>query len=76
MFKPQEVRFLNNTLKPLNKPRLRNYDSLSNYVTKFFALVNKPRSYLFGFKMDGNFYTYKFQSNFDPDSVHYFEKYT
>ena len=46
-----------------------------DYITNFCALVNELCSFSLKFKMDNNFFIYKFQSNLGPNHASYFEKY-
>ena len=75
MFKPRGAGFLNDAFRRLNCLTLKDCNSSADYITKFRALVNELRSFLLEFKVDDNFFIYKFQSNLGPDHASYFEKY-
>lgn len=76
MFKPQGAGFLNDAFRRLDCLTLKDCDNTTDYITKFRSLVNKLRSFSSEFKMDDNFFIYKFQSNFGPNHASYFERYT
>ncbi len=76
IFKPGCACFLNNALRKLNNLTLYDCQSFADYVTQFCSLINKFRSFCAKFKLDDNFYVYRFQSNLGPDYANYFECYT
>lgn len=75
MFKPRGAGFLNDVFKRLDSLTLKDCNNSTDYITKFQALVNKLHSFSFEFKMDDNFFIYKFQSNLDTEHANYFERY-
>ncbi len=74
MFKPREVGFLNDVFRRLDGLTLKDCNSSTDYITKFRALVNELRSFSSKFKMDNNFFIYKFQSKLGPKHASYFER--
>lgn len=46
-----------------------------DYITKFCALINKLCSFSSEFKIENNFFIYKFQSNLGPNHVSNFKRY-
>ena len=67
--------FLNNASRRLDCLTLKDWKNTTDYITKFRALINNLRSFSSKFKMDDNFFIYKFQSNFNPNYASYFERY-
>lgn len=67
MFTPRGAGFLNDAFKRLDNLTLKDCNNTTDYITKFRALVNELRSFCSEFKMDDNFFIYKFQSNLGPD---------
>ena len=75
MFKPRGAGFHNDAFRRLDCLTLKDCENTTDYITKFRALVNELRSFSSEFKMDHNFFIYKFQSNLGPDHASYFERY-
>lgn len=75
MSKSRGAGFLNNTFRRLNYLRLKDCNSSAEYIIKFCALVNELCNFLSEFKIDNNFFIYKFQSNLGLDDASYFKRY-
>ncbi len=75
MFKPRRAGFLNDVFRRLEGLTLKDCNSSIDYITKFRALVNELCSFSSEFKMDDNFFIYKFQSDLGPEHASYFERY-
>ncbi len=75
MFKPRGAGFLNDVFRRLDSLTLKDCNNSTDYITKFRALVNEFWSLSSEFKMDDNFFIYKFQSNLGPKHASYFEQY-
>lgn len=54
---------------------LKDCNSSADYITKFCTLVNKFYSFSSKFKIDNNFFIYKFQYNLGPNHTSYFKRY-
>ncbi len=75
IFKSREAEFLNDVFRRLDSLTLKDCNSSTDYITKFRALVNELCSFSSEFKMDDNFFIYKFQSNLGLEHASYFERY-
>ena len=75
MFKPRGAGFLNDVFRRLDSLILKDCNNSTDYIAKFRALVNELHSFSSEFKMDDNFFIYKFQSNLGPEHASYFERY-
>lgn len=75
MFKSRGAGFLNNVFRRLKSLILKDCNNSTDYIIKFRAFINKLHSFSSEFKMDDNFFIYKFQSNLGSKYLSYFERY-
>lgn len=75
IFKLWGASFLKNAFRRLDYLTLKDCNSLVDYITKFYALINKLCSFLSKFKIDDNFFIYKFLSNLGPNHASYIKRY-
>ena len=75
IFKPQLVGYFNDALIFLDYFTLKDCKNSMDQITKFRVLVNKLCSFLSEFKIDDNFFIYKFKSNLGINHTSYFKRY-